>query len=108
MYRILELKNKLGLPENPYKDAYEQEEKEVILCREHRELARETARKSFVLLKNEDILPLHKEKMTAAKSVSQTWQRFVFDFVCQQDKGLLCPGITPYPQSCRFSGSRSG
>lgn len=57
--RILELKNKLGLFENPYKDADEEKEKELILCREHRELAREVARKSFVLLKNEEeILPL--------------------------------------------------
>lgn len=65
VYRILELKNKLGLFENPYKDADEKLEKEVILCEEHRELAREAARKSFVLLKNEDILPLKKGKKTA-------------------------------------------
>ena len=61
--RILELKNKLGLFENAYKDADETKEKEVILCKEHRDLAREAARKSFVLLKNEEkILPLGKEK----------------------------------------------
>lgn len=64
--RILELKNKLGLFENPYKDADETKEKEVILCKEHRALAREAARKSFVLLKNEEkILPLGKEKKIA-------------------------------------------
>ena len=64
--RILELKNKLGLFENPYKDADETKEKEVILCKEHRDLAREAARKSFVLLKNEEkILPLSKEKKIA-------------------------------------------
>ena len=64
--RILELKNKLGLFENPYKDADETKEKEVILCKEHRDLAREAARKSFVLLKNaEKILPLGKEKKIA-------------------------------------------
>lgn len=63
--RILELKNKLGLFENPYKDADEEKEKEIILCKEHRELARETARKSFVLLKNEGVLPLGKKKKTA-------------------------------------------
>ena len=41
-------------------------EKEVILCKEHRDLAREAARKSFVLLKNEEkILPLGKEKKIA-------------------------------------------
>ena len=64
--RILELKNKLGLFENAYKDADETKEKEVILCKEHRDLAREAARKSFVLLKNEEkILPLGKEKKIA-------------------------------------------
>ena len=65
-FRILELKNKLGLFENPYKDADEEKEKEVILCGAHRALAREAARKSFVLLRNEDeVLPLKKEAKTA-------------------------------------------
>ena len=64
--RILKLKNKLGLFENPYKDADEIKEKEIILCKEHRDLAREAARKSFVLLKNEDkLLPLDQEKKIA-------------------------------------------
>ena len=59
--RILKLKNKLGLFENPYKDADEEEEKKFILCKEHRALSREADVKSFVLLKNEDqALPLQK------------------------------------------------
>ena len=65
VYRILELKNKLGLFENPYKDADEEKEKELILCQEHRDLAREAARKSFVLLKNDSVLPLKKWKNIA-------------------------------------------
>lgn len=63
--RILELKNKLGLFENPYKDADPQKEKEVILCKEHRQLAREAAGKTFVLLKNEGILPVDQKKKVA-------------------------------------------
>ena len=63
--RILELKNKLGLFENPYKDADESLEEKVILCDKHRQLAREAARKSFVLLKNEGDLPLRKEQKVA-------------------------------------------
>lgn len=59
--RVLKLKNDLGLFENPFKDGSEEKENEVILCAEHRRLAREMAAKSFVLLKNEDVLPLAKE-----------------------------------------------
>ncbi len=63
--RILELKEKLGLFENPYRGADEQLEKEVIMSTEHREVAYELATKSCVLLKNEEILPLQKDKKIA-------------------------------------------
>lgn len=63
--RVLELKNKLGLFENPYKDADEAEEREIILCEEHRNLAREIAQKSFVLLKNDGILPVKTDEKVA-------------------------------------------
>lgn len=63
--RILALKNALGLFEAPFKDADEEKEKQIILCEEHRALAREAARKSFVLLKNEGVLPLSDKKKTA-------------------------------------------
>ena len=57
--RILELKNRLGLFENPYKDADDDKAAELCLCEEHRKLARKAAADSMVLLKNEDeILPL--------------------------------------------------
>ena len=38
--RILKLKNDLGLFENPYKDGDEEKEKDIVGCKEHRELAR--------------------------------------------------------------------
>lgn len=58
--RILELKNELGLFENPFKYIDESGEEEVILCEAHRDAARRMAEASFVLLKNEEILPLMK------------------------------------------------
>lgn len=64
--RVLQLKNNLGLFENPYKGADEKEEKKWCLCEEHRELAKKAAEKSFVLLKNEEqILPLDMKKKIA-------------------------------------------
>jgi hypothetical protein len=43
--------------------ADQKKEQEYILCEEHRKLAREAAKKSFVLLKNEEhILPLDQQK----------------------------------------------
>lgn len=57
--RILAAKFRLGLFENPYADP--EKSMEVRLCQEHRQTALEAARKSIVLLKNEDVLPLSKE-----------------------------------------------
>ena len=57
--RILRLKSNLGLFENPYRGADEVLEKRVIMSKHHRDISRELATKSIVLLKNKnDILPL--------------------------------------------------
>lgn len=81
--RVLELKNKLGLFENPYKDADEDREKALILCPEHRKAAREAAAETFVLLENSGILPLKKEEKVAfigpyteEKTIIGSWSIF--------------------------------
>lgn len=59
--RVLKLKQELGLFENPYRDADPELSKQIILCKEHRELARKMAEESAVLLKNDGILPISKD-----------------------------------------------
>jgi beta-glucosidase len=67
VFRILKLKEELGLFENPYKDADEEMEKEILLCSEHREAARRIAARSMVLLKNkENILPISRGQKNIA------------------------------------------
>lgn len=59
--RILEAKYKLGLFDNPYKYCDVNRPKKQIFTKEHRAIARKTASESFVLLKNEGVLPLSKK-----------------------------------------------
>ncbi|NIK78311.1 beta-glucosidase [Paenibacillus castaneae] len=63
--RILTLKQKLGLFENPYRAADPEREQEVVFCEAHREVSRELAVKSCVLLKNEGVLPLQPQQKIA-------------------------------------------
>ncbi|MCL4121879.1 UNVERIFIED_CONTAM: hypothetical protein GTU68_001672 [Idotea baltica] len=63
---ILRQKFNLGLFDNPYKYSDEKKEKELILNKKHLELAREAAKKSIVLLKNNNnILPIKKDAKVA-------------------------------------------
>ncbi|MFP9126240.1 beta-glucosidase BglX [Niallia sp. BSM11] len=63
--RILKLKDKLGLFQNPYRAADAAKEQEVILSKSNREVARKLAEKSCVLIKNENVLPLDKQQKIA-------------------------------------------
>lgn len=63
--RILNLKNDLGLFENPYRGADEAAEAAVVLSEDHRMIAKDIAKKSMVLLKNEGILPFKKQETVA-------------------------------------------
>ena len=59
--RILRVKFQLGLFDNPYKYCDEQREKNEIYTKEYLEIARDIAKKSIVLLKNQNnILPVSK------------------------------------------------
>jgi len=61
VFKILELKNELGLFENPYTD--ERKEEATLLRQQFLEFSKESAQKSCVLLKNDhQLLPVEKEK----------------------------------------------
>ena len=60
--RVLELKDAIGLFDNPYRSLDPQREADTSLLAAHDALSREAARRSIVLLKNEGgLLPLRKQ-----------------------------------------------
>ncbi len=61
---ILRAKFLAGLFDNPYVDVAKV--KEIFNCKEHKDLAYEIASESIVLLKNNNMLPLNKDKKTIA------------------------------------------
>lgn len=63
VYEVLKLKYELGLFENPYAD--KKKLKDVILCKEHLDIAQKSAERSIVLLENNGVLPLKKNEKIA-------------------------------------------
>jgi len=64
--RVLQLKNKLGLFENPLRAADPEREREVVFSQQHRQVSHELAAKSAVLLKNDNgVLPIRPEANVA-------------------------------------------
>ena len=55
--RVLRLKEKLGLFENPFGSMDKSEAEKILGCEKHREIARRSAEESAVLLKNNGVLP---------------------------------------------------
>jgi beta-glucosidase len=65
--RILRIKFQLGLFDDPYRYCDADRERRVVLSQEHLDAARDVARRSIVLLKNEgDLLPLDKTRGSIA------------------------------------------
>ena len=60
--RILAIKIRLGLFDDPYRYSDTEREAKLVLSDEHMQAAREVARESIVLLKNDELLPLSKTK----------------------------------------------
>lgn len=60
--RILYVKAAMGLFDNPYRSLDEAAEKTRIATPAHQALARESAARSIILLKNEDVLPIDPAK----------------------------------------------
>ena len=65
VWRVLKLKNDLGLFEDPYRGSTVQKEQDMLLTEENRALARKVAQEAIVLLQNkEELLPLTPNKET--------------------------------------------
>ena len=60
--RLMEVRIRLGMMEN-YPSPYDNVEYDCVECREHVEKSLEAARRSMVLLKNDGLLPLDKNKI---------------------------------------------
>ena len=59
--RVLIAKFRIGLMDKPF--ANEAQAEQIVRCEAHKKLALESARRSIVLLKNEEVLPLDKSKI---------------------------------------------
>ncbi|MCO6543333.1 MAG: beta-glucosidase BglX [Lactobacillus sp.] len=65
-WRVLKMKNYLGLFENPYFGSKANDEKQILLTSEKRALSRQVAEEAIVLLKNKNnLLPLSTTKKVA-------------------------------------------
>src|SRR3546814_12345225 len=71
--RVLELKARLGLFDNPYRRIQPGREEQRVRTPDHLKVARQAAQRSIVLLKNEDdLLPLRSEERRVGKECVST------------------------------------
>jgi beta-glucosidase len=69
--RVLRLKYRAGLFEDPFRYLDETRERDLILTPEHRQAAREMAHKSMVLLKNDGVLPLDRDQINRVAVIGE-------------------------------------
>lgn len=129
--RILRFKNKLGLFENPYKDADEAYDETQTPDSEHLALARRALPETFVLLKNDGILPLPAEETETCRKIAFVGPFVTEDRVCgawslfykmeenvtleqalaEREKGVPytvsrgCPTLAPMQHMLGFTGA---
>ncbi|MFV2100883.1 beta-glucosidase family protein [Micromonospora sp. LOL_024] len=108
--RILSVRLRLGDLDPPHTDPYAGTGTEVVDCPAHRELAREAARQSFVLLGNTGLLPLTCGPRLAvlgpqADVVHQDWYSGTLPYAVTAYEGLAgrLPEVTTHPGTDRIA-----
>lgn len=84
--RVLQLKYDLGLFKNPYVDPKKADL--IVRCAEHKDVAREVARQSVVLLKNDGVLPISKsvKKIAVIGPNADNMYNQLGDYTAPQDR----------------------
>ncbi|MEV6814170.1 glycoside hydrolase family 3 C-terminal domain-containing protein, partial [Micromonospora sp. NPDC051296] len=108
--RILTIRLRLGDLDPPHTDPYAATSPDVVDCPAHRELAREAARQSVVLLGNSALLPLAPGARVAvlgplADAVHEDWYSGTLPYAVTAYQGLAgrLPEVTTHPGSDRVA-----
>ncbi|WFE40335.1 glycoside hydrolase family 3 C-terminal domain-containing protein [Micromonospora sp. WMMD998] len=108
--RILSVRLRLGDLDPPGHDPYADVPADVVNCPAHRELAREAARQSIVLLSNDGLLPLPADLRVAvlgplADTVLTDWYSGTLPYAVSPYAGLLgrLPEVTTHPGADRIA-----